>query len=102
MFKIALTGSIGTGKSTVANQARTLGFPVFDSDAAVHALYSSSSSSSEDALSDNACPTTTTTTSSSYSASIDRQALGRVVLAQPHKLRLLEAIVHPLVRALYI
>ncbi len=37
--KIAITGSIGSGKSTVSRYIRSKGFEVFDSDAFVHWLY---------------------------------------------------------------
>jgi dephospho-CoA kinase len=40
MIKIGLTGSIGSGKSTVARKAaEELGIPIFDTDKAVHTLY---------------------------------------------------------------
>lgn len=39
MKRIALTGGIGCGKSTVARIFQTYGIPVIDADAIVHALY---------------------------------------------------------------
>jgi dephospho-CoA kinase len=37
--KIAITGSMGSGKSSVSNYLRKLGYAVFDADAIVHQLY---------------------------------------------------------------
>ena len=39
MWKLGLTGSIATGKSTVLKQFAELGVPIFSSDDAVHELY---------------------------------------------------------------
>lgn len=36
---VGLTGGIGAGKSTIVDQIRLMGFPVFDCDKEVHALY---------------------------------------------------------------
>ena len=41
MMLIGLTGSIAMGKSEAAKYLASLGFPVFDSDSAVHKLYDS-------------------------------------------------------------
>jgi dephospho-CoA kinase len=88
MWTLGLTGSIASGKSTVAEMFKALGVPVFSSDEAVHELYRGEAVAPIEA----AFPGTT------KHGEVDRAALSRV-LAQPGQLKALEAIVHPLVRA---
>jgi dephospho-CoA kinase len=92
MLLIGLTGSIATGKSHVARLFRAAGVPVFDADEAVHRLFRPGGA----AL---ATVTAAFPGVQACDGSIDRPALGRVVFGDPAKLRQLEAIVHPLVRA---
>jgi dephospho-CoA kinase len=86
-----LTGSIGMGKSTAARAFRRLGVPVFDADAAVHALQAKGGRAVRPIGA--AFPGTVT------GGAVDREALRRAVLGDPAALKRLEAIVHPLVRA---
>ncbi|MCB1479003.1 MAG: dephospho-CoA kinase [Rhodobiaceae bacterium] len=89
MLIIGLTGSIGMGKTATANIFRAEGVPVFDADAAVHALYSGPDAEKIDA----AFPGTL------VSGKIDREKLSARVVGNPDAMRRLEHIVHPLVRA---
>jgi dephospho-CoA kinase len=88
-FVLGLTGSIGMGKSATAAMFRALGVPVHDADAVVHALYRGAAAP----LIAKAFPGTVA------DGVVDRPALGREVLGRPERLKELEAIVHPLVRA---
>ncbi len=75
------------GKSTAAAMFAAEGIPVFDADAAVHALYAGRAAPLVEA----AFPGT------SVDGAVDRAALSRAVLGDPAALNRLEAIVHPLV-----
>ena len=88
MLIVGLTGSIGMGKSTAAARFRALGIGVFDADAKVHDLYDRALSGDIEA----AFPGTT------KHGRVDRAKLSAALLASPHKLSTLEAIVHPRVR----
>jgi dephospho-CoA kinase len=89
MVIVGLTGSIGMGKSTAAKMLREMGVPVYDADAAVHALQAPGGA----ALSgiEAAFPGVV------KAGVLDRQALGARVFGNKEALRKLEAIVHPLV-----
>ena len=88
-FILGFTGSIGMGKSEVARMLGELGVPVFDADAAVHALQGPGGALL--APIERAFPHTT------GPDGVDRQRLGAAVFEDPEKLRLLESIVHPAV-----
>lgn len=89
MFKLGLTGSIATGKSTVLQAFADFGVPVFSSDDAVHELYRGEAVAPVEA----AFPGVVA------DGEIDRARLSRQLLEHPERLRELEAIVHPMVRA---
>jgi len=91
LLVIGLTGGIATGKSRAARLFRSFGVPVFDADAAVHALFAAGSPMVEAV--EAAFPGTRDTT-----GAIDRKALAGHVLDDPPALRRLEGIVHPAVR----
>lgn len=90
MIVLGLTGSIGMGKSATAGLFREEGVPVYDADAAVHALYAQGGAAVPliaeifpEAVRDGA---------------VDRDALSRRVLGDAEAMRRLEELVHPLVR----
>ena len=89
MLRVALTGSIAMGKSTTARMFADLGCPVFDSDAAVHALYDTGGAAVPviEALFADAV----------VDGRVDRQRLSEIVLKDADALARLEAAVHPLV-----
>lgn len=91
MIKIALTGSIGMGKSTVAKMFEAAGIPLFDADAEVRRLQGPGG-----ALVD---PIAALFPQAVRAGRIDRESLGRAVLGKPEALARLEALVHPEVRA---
>ena len=88
---LGLTGGIGMGKSTASAALRRAGFRVFDADAAVHRLQAPGGR----ALPQIAAQFPGTVTH----GVLDRAALRGIVLKDREKLRQLEKILHPLVRA---
>lgn len=90
MIRIALTGSIGMGKSTVANMFAAAGVPVFDADAVVRRLQGPGG-----ALVDKIGALFPGTV---RSGTLDRGCLAQLVLEDAGKLRALEELVHPAVR----
>ena len=90
MIRIALTGSIGMGKSTVARMFEDAGVPVFDADAVVRALQGPGGDLVEKI--GELFPGCV------RCGTLDRECLAQIVLADRDKLALLEGIVHPAVR----
>lgn len=88
MIVLGLTGSIGLGKSTTAQMFRDAGAPVWDADAAVHALYGPGGA----AL--GAMAAAFPGVVRPYG--VDRALLGERLHGDPEALRKLEEIVHPL------
>ncbi len=89
MLIIGLTGSIGMGKSTTMQLFAEEGIPVYDADAAVHAVYAGEAVPVVEA----AFPGTTA------DGKVDRQKLSAKVLGNPEALKKLESIVHPMLGA---
>ncbi|MEP9367776.1 dephospho-CoA kinase [Xanthobacter sp. VNH20] len=88
MWILGLTGSIGMGKSATAGLFRAEGVPVYDADAAVHALYRG----------DAVAPVEAAFPGVTKDGAIDRPSLSARVLGDAEAMKRLEAIVHPLVR----
>ncbi len=89
MIIVGLTGSIAMGKSTVSRMFEACGWPVFDSDSAVHEFYRSEGAKRVEA----AFPGVL------VDGQIDRKRLGAYVLGNDDAIRRLEALVHPEVAA---
>lgn len=88
MKTLGLTGSIGMGKSTTSALFAEAGAPVYDADAAVHAIYAKGGPA--------AAPLEAEFPGCTRDGAVDRQKLSAQVLGRPEKLQRLEAIVHPL------
>ena len=90
-IRLALTGSIGMGKSTVGRMFERAGVPLFDADAVVRDLQAND-------------PELITSIGrrfpdTVFAGVLDRERLARLVLGYPAELEALEAIVHPAVQA---
>jgi dephospho-CoA kinase len=90
-MRLALTGSIGMGKSTVARMFERAGVPIFDADAVVRDLQANDPSLITEI--GKRFPGTVT------DGVLDREGLAHVVLGHSGELKALEAIVHPVVQA---
>lgn len=92
MIKVGLTGSIGMGKSTVADMFKNFGCPVFDADKAVHGLYEKGGAGIE--IIKSFYPAAV------VNSAVDREILRSFIAENPDKIRELETLIHPLVKKL--
>jgi dephospho-CoA kinase len=88
MIVLGLTGSIGMGKSTTAAMFIEEGAPVWDADAAVHALYAEGGAA--------VAPIEAAFPGVAASGHVDRAALSARLVEDPAAFARLEAIVHPM------
>ncbi len=89
MIRLALTGSIGMGKSTVAGMVAEMGVPVWDADAAVHRLYRPGAAGTE--------AIARIAPQAVGPEGVDRSRLRAAVIADGALLGAVEAAIHPLV-----
>lgn len=84
MLWIGVTGSIGSGKSSVAEILRQFGYPVLDADHEAHLVLSPGSAAAEGIR-------------KSF-GTLDRSEIGKVVFKDPDRLRQLEALIYPVLQ----
>ena len=89
---LGLTGNIACGKSTVLRQLRVLGAHTIDADALIHDILRKDGPAYRPVVQEFGPGILDAT------GEIDRRALGRIVFADPERLRTLEQIEHPIVR----
>jgi len=92
---IGLTGTIGSGKSTVASLFKDLGWNVVDADDLARAAVCKGSQGLKEIA-------TTFPSVIQNSGELDRKALGTIVFSDPKKKKELENIIHPIIRSLWL
>lgn len=93
LWKVALTGGIGSGKSAAAHEFEKLGIPIIDSDAIAHTITAPGGA---------AIPAIMSTFGHEYlneDGSLNRAKMRALVFNNPDFLKKLEAITHPLIRS---
>lgn len=89
MLRLGLTGGIASGKSTVSGILRELDFVVLEADVIAHQLTEPGTPAYSEIVSNFGSSVV------GAEGKIDRQALAKIVFADPAKLKLLNSIVHP-------
>jgi dephospho-CoA kinase len=93
MKVIGVTGGIGSGKSVVCRIFSKLGIPVYEADAAVHQLYEKYPELTEKIVKE------IPGDFSDKNGKINRKKLGEIVFSDPVKLKVLNNLVHPVVKS---
>jgi len=86
-YAVALTGSIATGKTTVAKILLETGFDVIDADSIAHVILNEQKNAITQLFGKQIV----------VDDEVDRKALGRIVFADKSKRKLLESLLHPLI-----
>ena len=92
MLRIALTGGIGSGKTTVSDYFRKLGVPVIDADETSHEVTQSGQETVQkivDVFGNSVLDS---------NGNLDRAALRNIVFGDPESRKQLESILHPEIR----
>lgn len=89
IYQVGITGGIGSGKSTVANIFRTLGYLVYEADSRARSL------SNHDPIVIEAIKDTFGADLYLENGELDRKKMAGIVFHDPEKLALLNQIIHP-------
>lgn len=90
---IGLTGSIASGKSTVANMLKEMDFPIIDADLVARIVVEKGTATLE------AIKETFGTGVIRENGALNREALGEIIFSNPSKRKQLNDIMHPAIRA---
>ena len=93
MLKIGLTGGIGSGKSTVAKRFASLGAAIIDADEIARELVAPGQQVLHDIVTEFGTEVITA------KGELDRSKLRQLIFAEPQRRKILEALLHPLIRA---
>lgn len=90
---IGLTGSIASGKSTVANMLKEMGFPIIDADLVARIVVEKGTATLE------TIKETFGTEVIHEDGALNREGLGEIIFSNPSKRKQLNDIMHPAIRA---
>ncbi|SDM75389.1 dephospho-CoA kinase [Psychrobacillus sp. OK028] len=90
---IGLTGSIASGKSTVSNMLKEMGFPIIDADIVARVVVEKGTSTLE-MIKETFGPVVV-----HEDGALNREALGEIIFSNPSKRKQLNDIIHPAIRA---